>query len=331
MALPATQKAQVVKVCGDVDALELVTDWPVPQRKDGEVIVKQSSTCVNPVDVYVRSGAYPPKAFPKCLGGDVAGEVVDAPEGSKIKKGDKVFALTFGYFNEIQEGSYCQYVAVPEADVALLPPNLPATQAGAVPLVALTAWQALDPFAPGQADGKRVLITAAAGGVGHVAVQLAKARGMYVVGTAGPDNQAYLKDIGCDEAINYREQDPTQLHKGAGKQFDIVVDCVGGPESMQAMTGIIKPGGYYSHIINRGTDQDKLNQLGEAAAQGQGPKVHVTLVKPNGEQLTEVAKLIGDGKVKMHIASTYPLEKAGEAHAEVAKWHTRGKVVISID
>lgn len=321
----AAQKAVVINECGGVGALKVVTDFPMPERKEGQVLVKLTSTCVNPVDTYVRNGAYAPKSFPKCLGGDVAGIVEEADGGSKFKKGDKVFALTTG-FVEGQFGTYCQYASVAEADLAYIPDSLPLDEAGAVPLVALTAWQALEPA--GAAPGLRVFINAAAGGVGHMAVQIAKARGAHVVGTAGPNNVEYLKQIGCDEVVNYREQDAGQLYADA--PFDICVDMVGGAEQMELLySKLAKKGGWYSHILNRGTDQAVLEKLKQG--EGEKPNVHTVFVHPSGSQLAEIADLIKAGKVKPHVQSKYPLEEAAKAHAEVETWHVRGKVVLTIN
>ncbi|KAI8468220.1 MAG: putative zinc-binding dehydrogenase [Monoraphidium minutum] len=322
----ATCKAIRIHECGGTEVLKL-EDVAIPDAKGG-VLIKSVSIGVNPVDLMVRYGAYKPSAFPKVLGGDVAGIVEEGDSGGKFKKGDKVFALTPGYFNATPEGCYAEYVAADPAWVARVPDNLPLDVAAGVPLVALTGWQALKEGDP-QA-GQRVLITAAAGGVGHVTVQLAKALGLYVVAIAGPKNLEFVKGLGADEVVDYTTQDVAELYSTPDKQFDIAVDCMGTRSGLlQKLLAATKPSGHLSHIMNAGSSDDVMGAAKAAHGAGKGPGVSTTLVTPNGGQLQEIADLISAGKVKLEVALSVPLADAAKAHDQVATGHTRGKVVLT--
>jgi NADPH:quinone reductase-like Zn-dependent oxidoreductase len=320
---PSVQTAVVVYECGGPEVLRLVHDHPVPKRKPGEVLVHIKSTSVNPVDTAVRAGGGMAPKLPKVLGGDVAGVVEEADEGSTFKVGDPVFALTYGYWIEQQEGSYCQYGCVPEAWCARVPTSaLPLSAAGAVPLVGLTAWQALMGAAPHL--GQRALVLAASGGVGHLAVQLAKALGLYVVGVAGSDNVDFVKELGADEVVDYKKAKFAEAYKD--DPFDIVIDCMGDKDCLK----VLKPSGHLSHIMNKNTDQELLQQVEADHKAGKGPGLTTVLVKPNGHQLGEVAQLIEQGKVKPVVSKEFPLAEAADAHRQVETGHTRGKVVLAV-
>lgn len=226
----------------------------------------------------------PPTTSNQILGGDVAGVVDEADEGGRFKKGDAVFALHPGFFNDRQDGCYAEYVAADEAWLARVPTDkLPLSEAAGLPLVALTAWQALEQAAP--KAGERALITAAAGGVGHVAVQLAKARGLHVVAVAGPSNLEFVKSLGADEAIDYTSQDVGEALKAS--PVDISVDCMGTRSGLlQAILSGTRR--HVSHILNAGTDDGVIGAANEAAGRGEGPAVSKVLVKPDGQQLQEV-------------------------------------------
>ncbi|GAB4822686.1 hypothetical protein N2152v2_009732 [Parachlorella kessleri] len=350
-------------------------------RRPGTVLIKAVSIGVNPSELYVGGypgfTPYHPKEFPKVdawpglpagpavpnlpstvalpqtsravaedgflvLGGDVAGIVEEADEGSKasggnllarFKKGDKVFALTPGYYNETPEGCYAEYVVAEEGWVARVPDNLPLDEAAGVPLVALTAWQALNQVPP-QA-GQRALITAASGGVGHIAVQLAKALGLTVVGVAGTKNLDWVKSLGADEVVDYTQQlgyttqDVAEVYKD--NPFDLAVDSMGTRSDLLSKTlSVLKPSGHYACIMNTDTDPALLEAARKEHEAGKGPSVGTTLVQPNGEQLQQVADLIAAGKVKLTVAQKIPLEEFGKAHDQIATGHTRGKVVLTV-
>lgn len=320
------QTAAVIHRCGPPEVIELVDTIPVPSRAKGQVLVRLKSTSVNPVDTAVRSGAIAPKQFPKILGGDVAGVVAEADPSSRFKPGDAVAALTPGYWSDTPDGSYCQYAAVEETWLAKLPGSVDLSTVGGLPLVGLTAWQALMAASP--ILGQRVLITSASGGVGHVAVQIAKALGLYVVAVAGPNNVSWVKEaLGADETVDYSKEDFVAKYSNT-EPFDIVVDML--PANHDRCVAVLKPTGHYSHIANHGTDQEALTQLQAAHEQGHGPGVSITRVKPNGAQLNDLFELMASDKLKLEVAKLLPLEQAAEAHRLLETGRTRGKVVLQI-
>lgn len=277
------------------------------------------------------------------LGGDLAGTVEEAEAGSRFVRGQPVAALTPGFWSDTVAGTYAQYACVREEFVAPVPEGVPLSVAGGIPLVALTAWQALEgaPSLPSQQDSSpglgapqqqcRALVFAAAGGVGHVAVQLAKARGMHVVGVAGPGNLDFVRDtLGAAEALDYTSQDFEARCYG-GEPFDIIVDCLGNEPQRQAkLLSALKPSGHYAHIANGGTDNAGLEQMKAAAAAGKGPSVGLTMVKPDGAALAEILAMVASGALKLEVASTFDLNDVADAHQAVESRHTRGKVLLRL-
>eukprot|EP00877_Chromochloris_zofingiensis_P015014 jgi/Chrzof1/9767/Cz04g15020.t1 len=225
-------------------------------------------------------------------------------------------------------GSYAEYATVPEDWLAYIPDNLPSNIAGGVPLVGLTAWQAIMDAKP--QPGQRVLILAGAGGVGHIAVQLAKALGLFVVATAGTNNVDFVKnELGADEVVDYRKADYAEVY--TNDPFDILVDSMAksGDEILKAVS-VLKPTGCYSHIVHPGTDNELLGQMKEKHAKGEGVSVVSTFVHPNGSQLQELADLMAANKVKLVVHQVYPLSEVAAAQDQVATGHTRGKVILRI-
>lgn len=304
--------------------MKVVNDYELPSKVEDEIKIKVHSTSVNPVDYKMRQSDQFDTKLPRVLGGDVAGVVVDEG-GKKWKAGDRVFALTDRFAGPKEDGSYAEYAWVKEEWLAPAPKSLSLeTEAGAVPLVFLTAYQALESGKPKK--GARVLIHAASGGVGIALVQLAKILyGAHVVGTTGPKNIDFVKSIGADEVVNYREQDFAELYKDPSKHFDLIVDLIGGETETKSYS-LIKPGGTFAHIINTGTDHSRI----EEAKKWTDKSYTVTFVKPNAKQLTEVSELIDAGKLKVVVHKVWPLEEAGPAHDEVENGHSRGKNVLQV-
>ncbi|GAB2806122.1 NADP-dependent oxidoreductase [Lentzea nigeriaca] len=296
------------KTVGGASVLEVAeVERPVPGA--GEVLVKVGAAGVNPVDTYIRAGAFPALGEPPfTLGWDVAGTVEQVGEGvEKFAAGDEVYGLlTFPGTG----GGYAEYVVANEADLARKPSRLTVEEAGAVPLVALTAWQALVGRG-GVSAGQRVLIHAAAGGVGHVAVQIAKARGAYVIGTASAGKHDFLRSLGADEVIDYRHQDFTEI-----EPVDVVFDLIGG-EYAERSAKVLKPGGVLVSIIpgNPGFDVDRAVDLG----------IRFELfgsVSASGADLEALPQL------KVQLDHVVPLEDAAKAHELVESRRTTGKVVL---
>jgi len=324
--MPTIQRAVVVTEFGGPERLTVVEDWPFPKRQSGEVLIRLTSAGVNVIDTVIRSGAFPAKKLPKVLGGDAAGIVEEADEGSAFKVGDAVYAMTPWAMDDTEQGTYLQYASIPERYVAYVPPSLPMDEAAAVPTAALTAWQALEPL-PLEATGRRVLISAAAGGVGHLAVQLAKSRGAYVVGTASKSNHSFLKDLGVDEALDYHDADVRALF--LDNPFDVVIDMIGGAGSMAAFADVVKRGGVYVHVMNPKTDHAKLRDI-IAAQRERTVRTHTVFVRPDGFAFCQITKLIQEGKVTVDVAAKIPLHKAAHAHSLLEVGHGRGKLVLTM-
>uniref|UniRef100_A0A383WHE0 Enoyl reductase (ER) domain-containing protein n=1 Tax=Tetradesmus obliquus TaxID=3088 RepID=A0A383WHE0_TETOB len=328
----SVMQAAIINKTGGPDVLQLVHDFQKPSRGPGQVLVQLHSSSVNPVDTAARAGHIPDVPLPCVIGGDLAGVVVEADEGSRFKQGDHVAALTPGYWPKAgqPQGTYAQYVAVEESHLALLPAAIPLDTAGGLPLVGLTAWQSLMDAKP--KEGQRCLVFAASGGVGHVAVQLAKSLGLVTVGVAGPKNTAWVKQqLGADEVVDYTAGDFAAEYSAPDKQFDVVVDSLGNkPERMAMMSSLLKPSGHYSHIMNAGSDNAALQQMQAAHKDGKGPGASLTLVKPNGKQLETLFELWEAGTLKLEVHKVFPLDQVADAHRQVETGHTRGKVVLAI-
>lgn len=228
---------------------------------------------------------------------------------------------------------------MPLSDLAAPPATMSLTDAAAVPLVALTAWQTLA-CAPEEAiRGRRVLVHAGAGGVGHVALQLAKnALGAsFVAATGRPHSFDFLKSLGADEVIDYTRDDwDDELLKrngGGGDEakFDVVFDLVAGDAELKSYK-LLRNNGYYLHVFNTGTDPERSARTkAEWAEDGSGRHYEgPTLVKPDGKALAEVSKLIDAGKLKVQVNKVLPLEEAAQAHEELEKLSVRGKIVLKV-
>ncbi|WP_434440776.1 NADP-dependent oxidoreductase [Lentzea sp. E54] len=296
------------KTVGAASVLE-VAEVAKPVPGPGQVLVEVGAAAVNPVDTYIRAGGFPALGEPPfTLGWDVAGTVEQAGEGVRdFAAGDEVYGLlTFPGTG----GGYAEYAVVDAANVVRRPSWLTVEQAGAVPMVALTAWQALVGRG-GVAAGQRVLVHAAAGGVGHVAVQIAKARGAYVIGTASAAKHDFLRSLGVDEVVDYRNQDFTEI-----EPVDVVLDTVGGEYAERSAT-VLKPGGVLVSIIpgNPGFDVDRASELGIRFELFTG-------VTASGADLAALPQL------RVQIDHAVPLAEAAKAHELVESGRTTGKVVL---
>ncbi|MCX2953054.1 NADP-dependent oxidoreductase [Lentzea sp. NEAU-D7] len=290
---------------GDASVLE-VAEAPVPVPAPGQVLVKTGAAGVNPVDTYIRGGGFPALGEPPfTLGWDVAGTVEQDGEG--FAAGDEVYGM-LDFPGE--GGGYAEYAVVKASNLAKRPSWLTVEQAGAVPMVALTAWQTLVGRA-GVSAGQRVLIHAAAGGVGHVAVQIAKARGAYVIGTASAAKHDFLRSLGADEVVDYRHQDFTEI-----EPVDVVLDTIGG-EYAERSAKVIKPGGVLVSVVpgNPGFDVDRASEL--------GIRFELLLsVTASGADLAALPQL------KVQIDHAVPLAGAAKAHELVESGRTTGKLVL---
>jgi NADPH:quinone reductase-like Zn-dependent oxidoreductase len=309
-----TMKAVVIHEYGDPAVLKY-EDVPRPKPKDDQLLIRVIAAGVNPVDGLIRSGMFAKegnRVFPIILGGDVAGVVEKV--GSKITKfkaGDPVFA----YVSLDNSGGYAQYALVTEREAAPKPKSLTYVEAAAVPVVAMTAWQALVDTAKLSA-GQTVLIHGGSGGVGSFAIQIAKARGAKVIATASTANQDFLKQLGADVTIDYTKQ----KFEDVAKDVDVVLDSVG-KDTLARSYGLVKKGGIIVSIVAR-PNQSQLQKHGIRGA--------ALSVEPNSEELAEIGKLIDDKKIKVIVSQTFPLSEARKAHEQVATGHTHGKIVLGI-
>jgi NADPH:quinone reductase-like Zn-dependent oxidoreductase len=311
---PATMKAVVAHEYGGPDVLKY-EDAPRPTPKDNQILVRVIAAGVNPVDGMIRSGMFVKDkklASPIILGGDIAGIVeTTGSQIAKFKKGDAVYA----YLSLMNNGGYAEYAVANEKEAAVKPKSISFVEAAGVPIVALTAWQALIDSAKLSA-GQSVLIHGGSGGVGTFAIQIAKSRGAKVFATASTANQDLLKQLGADVAIDYTKQ----KFEDVAKDVDVVLDSVGG-DTLARSYGVVKKGGFIATLVSR-LDQDEL-----AKHAIRGESISVT---PNSEELAEIGKLIDGGKIKVIVSQTLPLADAIKAQEQAATGHTRGKIVLKV-
>jgi len=289
---------------------QVETQRPTPGHD--EVLIKVHAAAVNPIDWKMRAGhvkEFFPLTFPATLGWDVSGTVEETGDQvTQFKRGDEVYAL-------IQGGGYAEYAVAPATVVAKKPRTLDHIHAAAVPVAGVTAWQVLFEVAQIQ-PGQKVLIHAAAGGVGNFAVQLAKAKGAYVIGTASSRNQTFLGELGVDKAIDYQKTRFEDVVKDA----DAVLDTIGG-DTQERSFKALKKGGILVSIVQP-PSQDLAAKHGVRASFYGG--------HASSSDLTEIAKLIDSGKVKIVVDSVLPLAEARRAHELSESGHARGKIVLKV-
>jgi len=310
----ATMKAVRIHEYGGTEVLRY-EEAPRPLAGAGEVLIRVHAAGVNPVDWKVRAGFAKDRLkykMPFIPGWDLSG-VVEAvgPAVLRLKVGDEVYSRP----DIARDGSYAEYIVVKESEVARKPQSVDYVHAAAVPLAALTAWQALFDGAKLTA-GQTVLIHGAAGGVGSFAVQLAKIKGARVIGTASKKNHEYLRSLGADETIDYN----TTKFEDVVHNVDVVLDTITG-ETADRSYPVIKKGGVYVSILMP-PSQEKATAHGVRA-------VH-TFVQASAEQLGEIAKLVDTGKLKITIEKVFPLAEARAAQELSAQGHTRGKIVLRV-
>ncbi|WP_406260624.1 NADP-dependent oxidoreductase [Streptomyces nigra] len=316
MSTEHTMRAISQNVLGGPEVLEEVRlERPAPGPN--QVLVRVRAAGVNPTDWKHRATGGFLGDPPFVLGWDVSGVVEATGIGvAAFRPGDEVFGmLPYPYGH----GSHAEYVIAPVRALTHKPSVIDHTQAGALPLVSLTAWQALVEHAELR-PGQRVLIHAAAGGVGHAAVQIAKARGAYVIGTASAGKHGFLREIGADEVIDYRETDFAE----AVKDVDVVLDTLGGETAVRSLR-VLRPRGVVVSIIPVGSDEfpQEAERLGVRAVR--------MLVDADRADLRSLVELIEQGRLRATIERTFPLSAAAEAHALGEKGRTTGKLVLTVD
>ena len=313
-ATSQTMKAIRIHNYGGPEVLQY-EDAPRPEPQAGEVLIRVHAAGVNPIDWKVREGYmkdFWPHKFPLILGWDVSGTVEEVGPGvSRFKIGDEVYSVP----DSTRNGAYADYIVVRESELALKPNSLHHIRAAALPLAAVTAWQAL--FDAGQlVSGQRMLIHGGSGGVGHVAVQLAKWKGAHVLATASTKNQQLLRELGVDEPIDYTKQ----KFEDVARDVDLVLDLIGG-ETQERSWSVLKKGGVLLSLVQP-PSVEKAKALGVRAAFVAG--------HPSGAQLAEIAKLIDSGELKPVIDRILPLSEVRRAHELSKSGHTHGKIVLRI-
>lgn len=307
-------KAVQIHRFGSADELTY-EDAPKPEIKSDEVLIEIQATSINPVDWKIRKGAFPQadqRKFPLILGWDVSGIIVS--KGTAVKNfeiGDEVYARP----DVSRPGTYAEFVAVNFAEVALKPKSIDHIHAAAVPLAGLTAWQGI--FDHGKLEaGQKILIHAAAGGVGTLAVQLARWKGAYVIGTASEDNIDFLKELGANEVIDYKNED---FEERLG-DIDVVLDLIGGDTQLKSLN-VLKAGGILVTTVGL-QDKQTIDSKGITGIE--------FMAASSPDILQELATLIDRGKLKPIIADIMALAEAREAHQKSESGHTRGKIVLKV-
>ena len=291
-------------------------DAPRPEPAEGEVLVKVHAAGVNPVDWKIRAGymrGFRDYPMPFILGWDFSGTIDQLGPGvaPSWQSGDEVYARPDLGLN----GTYAEYIAVRASEIQHKPKSLDHVHSAAIPLAALTAWQAI--FDAGQLQaGQRILIHAAAGGVGTFAVQLAHWKGAYVIGTASKVNHDFIKELGADEVIDYQ----ASRFEDAVRGVDVVLDAMAG-ETRGRSWQVLKKGGILVSILGQPSPEDAARY---------GVRAGGIFVQPNPAQLAELAKLADTGKMRPIIDTVLPLAEAARAHEMNQTQHTRGKIVLRV-
>ena len=309
-----TMKAVCIYAYGGPDVLRY-DDIPRPHPGAGEVLVRIHAAGINPVDWQIREGRLQEMlhyTFPLVLGWDFSGVVESLGSGlTRMKAGDEVFCRP----DIARDGAYAEFIVVRESEVALKPRAVDHLHAAALPLAGLTAWQTL--FDAGTlAAGQRVLIHAAAGGVGHLAVQLAKGKGAHVIGTAAERNHDFLRQLGVDQVVDYN----TERFEDVVRPVDLVLDTIGG-ETQDRSWKVLKPGGILVSIVRP--------PKAEIAA-GLGVRSAFVFTQPNAGQLAEIATLVDAEKLKVIVETILPLSDATRGQELSQRGHGRGKIVLRV-
>ena len=309
-------KAIVLAQPGGIESLQIL-EIDKPAIGEGDVLVKVKAISINPADVKTRSGKGRYEMLkienPLILGWDIAGVIVES-NTADFKPGDEVF----GMVNFPGHGkAYAEYVAVPAKQLALKPANISFEQAAAATLAALTAYQALVKNA-NVVKGQRVLIHAAAGGVGHFGVQIAKHLGAHVTGTSSAGNRNFVLSLGAEDHIDYKNHHWQQ----GTNDFDITLDAIGGDNLNQSLE-VTKPGGTLISILG-------FNEALKEKAKSKGVNGYSILVSSNGDDMKVIAEYLEKGFIKPHVFATFPFENIGAAHRQVESGRTVGKVVVTL-
>lgn len=315
------------------------TEVPEPPVGEHDVLVGVAAAGVNQLDERIREGEFKlilPYKTPLALGHDLAGTVIRT--GKRVqgfRPGDQVYARP----RDHRIGTFAERIAVHEADIALAPTTISPVEAASLPLVALTAWQALVELG-GVQPGQKVLIHAGAGGVGTIAIQLAKHLGAYVATTVSGKNADFVRELGADLVIDYRTEDFVTRLSG----YDFVLDSLGG-ENLEKSLRILKPGGKAVGISGPPTPKfakaaglnpvlrlpiTALSRKIRAQAKRAGVTYQFFLMHASGDQLRQIAELVDAGTIRPLVGATFPFDQTPQALASLSQGGIRGKAVVTI-
>jgi NADPH:quinone reductase-like Zn-dependent oxidoreductase len=298
-------QAVLIRETGSPDVLHY-EEADRPEPGDGEVLIRVSAVSVNPVDWKQRRGLAQTEV-PAVLGRDVSG-TVERSHADGFTEGDEVFGMA-------ASGGYAEYTTASAAAIAKKPDGVSHEQAAALPVAGMTAWQAV--FDRGGLEhGQTALIAGAAGGVGHLAVQLAKRAGARVIGTGSSRNRDFVLALGADDYVDYTEQDVGQAVSGVDMAFDTV-----GGDVTQALVPTVREGGVLVTIASAPPEE---------AARARGVRAELLVMSPSSEQLARIAELVAGGEVRVEISEVLPLTEVQRAHELSESGHTRGKIVLTV-
>ena len=309
-----TMKSVCIYSYGGPEVL-VYEDSPLPHPGEGEVLIKVHAAGINPVDWKVREGHLKEMlhhTFPLILGWDVSGVVETLGTSiTRLKVGDEVYSRP----DIARDGAYAEFIVVKESEVALKPKSIDHIHAAALPLAGITAWQTL--FGAGALSaGQRVLIHAAAGGVGSLAVQLAKWKGAHVIGTASARNHDFLRKLGVDQVVDYRSQRFDEVVQ----PVDVVLDTMGG-DVQERSWKVLKRGGILVSTVSPPSAE---------TAAANGVRQAFVFIKPDAPALAEIAKLVDGEKLKAIVETILPLSDATRGQELSERGHTRGKIVLRV-
>ena len=310
-------KAAQINSYGDSKIIEVNQDSPKPTPKPGQVLVEVISASINPVDWKFREGhlqKMAPVSLPVTLGGDFSGKIVEVNDDvTDLKIGDEVYGQAIVLNGG--SGSMAEFVAANNANTALKPTSIDFEKASALPLVGVSALQALEDHIKLQ-SGQKILIHGGAGGIGSIAIQVAKSIGAYVATTVSAKDVDFVKELGVDEVIDYKAQKFEDLLHN----FDGVFDTVGG-ETTDKSFQVLKKGGVIVSML--GQPSEELAKKYEVTVLGQGTQTDTAHLK-------HLAELVDSGKISVHVDKVFPLDQVQEAFVYQETNHPRGKVVIKI-
>jgi NADPH:quinone reductase-like Zn-dependent oxidoreductase len=307
-------KAWRVHEFGPPDVMKL-EEVPRPEPGAGEVLVKVEAAGVGPWDAWIRAGKSAlPQPLPLTPGSDLSGEIVAVGQGvSDLRAGDQVYGVTNPRFI----GAYAEFAVASATMISMKPRSLSFIQAASIPVIAVTAWQALFDYA-GLTAGQTVVIHGAAGNVGAFAVQLARRAGVRIIATAGSSDIAFVRDLGAGTVVDYR----TQRFEEQVRDADAVIDLVGGDTQMRSFQ-VLRRGGKLISAVSQ-PDQD--------VAQRHGVDASFFLVNVTTRHLGQITALLDSGELRTHVGTVLPLKDAREAHMmlEHLRPHPNGKIVLAV-